>query len=355
MEMEKPIHFGAIMKERWAEMHTGPFPPVGPDDVVIRGAVINLCTADYQQWMGKRKNQGFPVSAGHEFSGTICYMGENVQPPLALGMQVGAMYAFCGKCANCRSGRTGDCTQHKRIREKGPDGFYGAKRFADYIVCDQRFVIPVDESVPPQEAAFLEPVATVVHCAKRAHIRPMEDVVVIGAGTMGLLNAQVAHCYGARVIVTELDEKKLQRAREMGIADVVDAKAQDPVQAVMALTGGKGADCVIPAVGLSAAYQQGYAMLKQLRGRLVIYPSGYPAPELPLDPNELHYRKLEIIGSFGSDQADWMDAAQMIGKGFIKCSYSLEGVMFALRDIQKAYELAATPGTYRVSIDLQGV
>ena len=72
-------------------------------------------------------------------------------------------------------------------------------------------------------------------------------------------------------------------------------------------------------------------------------------------PNELHYRKIEIIGTFGADLVDWMDSATLLSKKLIDCSYSLEGKVIPLRDIQKAYEAAATPGAYRVTVDLQGV
>jgi len=352
--LPEKIHFGVIVEGHKAEMHEAPFPQVGPEDIVIKMATCNICTTDYQQWMGLRDHQGFPMAAGHEFSGTIIHKGEKVIDAFQIGMQVGAMGGFCGKCYNCRIGNTGDCTGRAR-RGPGPDGYYGGKRFADYIVSDQKYVIPIDNSVPAAEAGFLEPVATVVQCVKKANITPMEDVVVIGAGTMGLVNAQVARAWGARVIITEIDPHKIERAKAMGIADVIDSKNTDPVAEVKRLTGGKGADCVIAAVGASIAYKQGYQMLKQLRGRLVIFPAGYPKPELQIDPNEIHYRKIEIIGTFGANLADWMDSATLLSKKLINCGHSLEGKVFPLRDIQKAYEAAATPGAYRVTVDLQGV
>lgn len=353
-QLPEKIHFGVIVEGHKAEMHECPFPEVGPEDIVIKMATNNICTTDYQQWLGLRDHQGFPMAGGHEFAGTVYYKGEDVLDSFEIGMQVGAMHPFCGKCHNCRIGHTGDCTG-KGKKGPGPDGYYGNKRFADYIVCDQRFVVPIDNSVPPAEAGFLEPVATVVQGVKKLGVKPMEDVVVIGAGTMGLVNAQVAKAFGARVIITEIDPKKIERAKQMGIGDVIDSKNTDPVAEVKRLTGGVGADAVIAAVGATIAYKQGYEMLKPLRGRLLIFPAGYPKPELQVDPNELHYRKIEIIGTFGADLVDWMDSATLLSKKLINCSYSLEGKVIPLRDIQKAYEAAATPGAYRVTVDLQGV
>jgi len=349
------IHFGAIMESHKAEMHQAPFPKVGSEDIVIKMATCNICTTDYQQWQGLRDHQGFPMAGGHEFSGTIVAMGEAVIADYKIGMQVGAMQGFCGKCYNCRIGNTGDCTGRSGNRGPAPDGFYGPKGFADYFVYNQRFVIPVDESVPAAEAGFIEPVSTAVQCVKKAGIKPMEDVVVIGAGTMGLVNAQVAKAWGARVIITEIDPGKIQHAKDMRIGDVIDSKNTDPIEEVKRLTGGKGADCVIAAVGATIAYKQGYQMLKPLRGRLVIFAAGYPKPKLDIDPNEIHYRKIEIIGTFGGNLTDWMDAATLLSKHLINCNWSLENKVFPLRDIQKAYEAAATPGAYRVTVDLQGV
>ena len=183
----------------------------------------------------------------------------------------------------------------------------------------------------------------------------MEDVVVVGAGTMGLVNAQVAKAWGARVIISDIDPKKIAQAKKMGIADVVDAKNDDPVQKVKELTDGKGADCVIAAVGSTIAYKQGYDMMKRLRGRLILFPAGYPAPELAIDPNEVHYRKIEINGTFGANTSDFIDSARLLSKRLIDMSYSLEGQVFGLKDIQKAYEAAATPGTYRITVDLQDI
>jgi len=353
--LPEKIHFGVIVEGHKAEMHEAPFPQVGPEDIVIKMATNNICTTDYQQWMGLRDHQGFPMAGGHEFAGTIFYKGEQVLDSFEIGMQVGAMHEFCGYCHNCRMGHTGDCTTRSGHKGPGPDGYYGAKRFADYIVCNQKFVVPIDASVPPAEAGFLEPVATVVQGVRKANIKPMEDVVVIGAGTMGLVNAQVAKAFGARVIITEIDPKKIERAKAMNIGEVIDSKNTDPVAEVKRLTGGVGADCVIAAVGASIAYKQGYQMLKQLRGRLVIFPAGYPKPELAIDPNEIHYRKIEIIGTFGADLVDWMASATLLSKHLINCSFSLEGKAIPLRDIQKAYEAAATPGAYRVTVDLQEV
>ena len=167
--------------------------------------------------------------------------------------------------------------------------------------------------------------------------------------------AQVAKLYGARVIVSELLPKKLERARSLGVSAVIDASQVDPVEEVKRLTGGEGADAVIFAVGNSFAYKQGFDMLKRLNGRLLFFPAGFPKPSMDFDPNTLHYRKIEFIGTINGDNADFIDASKMLSMGLIDVSKSLEGKTFPLRDFAKALETAATPNTYRISVDLQGI
>ena len=350
------ITFAAIMSRQVAEVHTAPMPEIGPEDILLKMKRINLCTTDYQHWMGLRDHQGFPSAGGHEFAGEIIAKGANVQERFQIGMQAGEMLGRCGICPECRAGNTSDCTGRAGGR-RVPDarGFFGRKRFANYAVLNQMNTVLISNNILPEEAAFLEPAATVVQCMKKARISPAEDVVIVGAGTMGLVNAQLAHAWGASVIISDIDPKKIERAKQMGFAEVIDAKNEDPVKRVFELTDGVGADCVIAAVGSSIAYKQGYEMLKRVRGRLILFPAGYPKPELAIDPNEIHYRKIDIIGSYAADLADFDMSAKLLSRKLINMSYSLEGTVFGLKDIQKAYEAAATPGTYRISVDLQDI
>jgi L-iditol 2-dehydrogenase len=227
------------------------------------------------------------------------------------------------------------------------------------MVVNQRRMIAVSNDIAPACAAFLEPFSAALHGLRKGHVLPGENVVIIGGGTMGLVNAQTAHALGARVIITEIDPYKLERAKSMAIADVIDSRNSDPVEEVKRLTGGKGADVVVPCVGLSSAYKQAYNMLRKAAGRFIIYSAGYPAPEFPADmvnSNKVHYNKLDIIGTIGANSSDCADASRFISNRLVKPELILQlNKPIPLRDIQKAYEFASTPGTFRISVDLQGV
>ena len=352
MNIPENRYFGVIVAPHQAEMHCEPLGQMGPEDLLLKMETNNICTTDYQQWMGLRNHQGFPMASGHEWSGIIVEKGEKTLNTLQVGDRVALAELGCGVCESCHSGFTNECKQSGRSY----DGVYhGDRGCSNYRIIHQGRVLPMSKEISAAEAGFLEPVSTVVAGVHKARVSHGETVVVVGAGTMGLVNAQVAKAHGARVIITEISDKKRKRAEEMGIAEVIDAKRMDPVQAVMDLTRQKGADVVIPAVGNTIAYQQAYGMLKKNRARLLLFAAGYPAPELVISPNEVHYRRMEILGTSTSTAADYLEAAQLISNKQVDCRYSLEGEVFALRDIQAAYEAAATPDTYRITLDLQGI
>ena len=130
------------------------------------------------------------------------------------------------------------------------------------------FSINFSSDLDPAEAGFLEPVATVCKGMKKLRLQPQETVVVIGAGTMGMVNAQVARCLGARVTISEIMPKKLETAKAMGF-DVIDCNEKDPVEAVKEMTNGMGVDCVIVAVGSTKANAQALEMLRERRSTAV--------------------------------------------------------------------------------------
>ena len=175
----------------------------------------------------------------------------------------------------------------------------------------------MDPKLKPSCAAFMEPLSTVVHGLKKLRLRPFETVTVIGGGTMGLLNAITAKAHGCRVVVSEGMPKKLAAAKNLGL-ETVDFTQCDPVQAVKDMTGGAGADCVIVAVGVSAANAQAIRMVRELDGRVLFFAAAHPAPAISIDSNELHYRKLELLGTYGGDMTDWEDAAMLLNSGLVQ-------------------------------------
>lgn len=343
---EGKMRFGCLVKKGVAEVRERDLPELGDYDVLLKMKACNVCTTDYGQWLGLREHQGYPMAGGHEASGIIEKVGAKVKD-FRVGDLVATGYEGCGNCEACRNGENVQCG---KIYEGTEDGYvWGFFGFSDYCVKSVRGIYKIDADLDPSEAGFLEPLATVIHGAKKLRLKPFETVVVIGGGTMGLINAQVAKAYGCRVIVSEMIPKKIETAKAMGF-EVVDCKEKDPVDEVKRLTKGRGADAVIVAVGVTAANDQGLEMLKEKDGRLLLFAAGYPAPELKIDSNTMHYRRMELIGTFGAINEDFQEAARALSTGVVDVSKLVEEKKFTLDQIQDAMEAASQPGMYRVSI-----
>lgn len=342
------MRFGCLVKKGVAEVRQRELPEVGPYDVLLKMKACNICTTDYGQWLGLREHQGYPMAGGHEAAGIVEQVGEKVTD-LKVGDMVATGYEGCGHCPACLEGHIDQCVEsHSDTKDGYKWGFFG---FSDYCVKKSASVYKVAKDLNPSEAAFMEPLATVIHGAKKLRLKPFETVVVIGAGTMGLINAQTAKAFGCRVIVTEMIKKKIKTAQAMGF-EVVDCNADDPVEKVKELTEGEGADAVIVAVGATSANDQGLQMLKQNDGRLLLFAAGYPVPELKVDSNMLHYRKMELIGTFGADHEDFKEAAKALSTKVVDVSKLVEEEKYPLSKIQEAFEHASQPGRYRVSVIL---
>ena len=234
--------------------------------------------------------------------------------------------------------------------EDGYKGFFG---FADYMVVPSRRIAKINKDLPSAEAGFLEPLATVVKGVKLVKAKPNETIAVIGAGTMGLLNALTLKAYGCKVILTESFDNKLENAKALGF-DVIDIKKEDPVEGVMRLTNGKGVDAVVVAVGNSAANNQSVKMLKEAYGRILVFAAGYPEPNFDISSNLIHYKRMEIIGTFSADYIDFMDAAELLNSGAVKVTNLLESKTFKLDDFKEALEYASIPGKYREKFIVTG-
>lgn len=148
-----------------------------------------------------------------------------------VGDFVAIAYDGCGECLACRKGDVLHCSNAASMKAKTEDGYLGGFGFADYFVRNTRSLIKMNPKLDPSEAAFLEPLATVVKGMKKLRVKPLETVAVIGAGTMGLVNALAARALGARVIVSEIMEKKINTAKEMGF-EVIDAGKENPIEKV---------------------------------------------------------------------------------------------------------------------------
>lgn len=324
-------------------------PELTPDSVLVKIEACNICTSEYGVYNGSR-TRPYPLVFGHEWAGEVLETGSHVDH-LKKGDMVACGYEFDPTSPESLEGRTGECRHIKTANDLNPDGYYGNAGFAEYAVKSKVGLYRITPGVDPAVAGLLEPIASVVFGLRKLNVHWGETVVVIGGGTMGLLNALMAREYGARVLVSELLPKKLETVRGCGI-EVIDAGAADPVQEVMRLTGGRGADAVILAVGAQSATDQSFEMLKPKRGRVLLFAAAYPSPRINLDVNTIHYRKIDIMGTFGADHRDFQTAADAINRGKIDFTPVIES-RYSFENMEDAMKAACVPGAYRVCVEMK--
>jgi L-iditol 2-dehydrogenase len=321
-------------------------PQPGPGEVLVRIRATAICTWEQRSYSGAQDNS-FPFVGGHEIAGEVVALGPGVSGDVQPGDRVALGPSSCGKCHWCLTGQDRACKHHYAGAVKygtawGPGGF------AEYKAHPADGVYPTGDA-PFDRAALTEPLSCAIHATRMLGIYVGEDVVVLGAGTMGLMNVVAAKKRGARVIVSETDPGRLEMARRMGADELIDATTVDAVERVKQLTGGRGAEAVIAAIGHQKANEQGMAMLAD-RGRYVLFAAAHPEPDLTLKPNDLHNRETGVIGVVSKDKQDFYAASRLIRHGQVDLGPLIDA-RYPLGELKAAMDHAIQAGTYRVIVE----
>ena len=320
-------------------------PRAGPGQLRIRLGYCGICTLEQRLYGGEVKI-GYPVIPGHEASGVIDAVGEGVPADLGLGVHVALdLVHRCGGCFFCRTGQSNLCVN------RFTNGHTVLGGFAEYKVVDARQAFPVPESLPLEEAAFAEPVGCCIRSLKKIGLCLAEDLLVIGAGPMGLLHLLVARCLGARVFVSDPNAERLARAAQLGADVTIDPLQVDLKALVRQHTEGRGVDaCVItsPAEGALQSAIDAVA----LNGRINIYTSYNCKPALPIDANTVHKNEALITGSEGRTERDFLQAVRLLSFGKVRVA-PLISERVGLGDVDRALHEAMSASTYRVLLDLR--
>ena len=243
-----------VRKKRCEGPRRGGTPAPCPGEVKIKVHWCGICGSDLHEYLagpifipvekphpltGKKA----PIILGHEFSGEIVQIGAGV-PAIQVGDRVTASASrSCGECFWCKRGETIICEKNAGT------GLQADGAFAEYVNVPAYDKLP--DSVTFEEAALAEPLAVGVHAMKRAQIQPEDNVVIVGAGTIGLSVLQAARASGAKItMVVEKAEARKAYARQLGATMVLDPSRMDIPGAVHEATGGVGADLGFECVGI---------------------------------------------------------------------------------------------------------
>lgn len=304
---------GGLPDIRIAEV---PVPRPAPGQVLVRVLACGVCASDLHVVAGHTPAGELPQVLGHEAAGDVAALGEGVT-----GWQVGDRVAVlpawnCFECAYCLGGRENLC---RSLRVMGVD-VDGAQ--AGYVLADERVLVPVPRSVPVEQAAILvDAVATPYHAMKRAGVTEGVSVAITGLGGLGMHAVQLCRLAGAaRIVGIDVDPVSLERARQWGVDDVVDASDGATARRVRELTDG-GVDRSLEFVGANETIDQAIKMLAP-GGRAVIV-GLTPEPLQTLPSSLLVSRELEVVGSFGSTLADVHELVDLLDAGRLDLTRSV--------------------------------
>ncbi|HEY5587002.1 MAG TPA: alcohol dehydrogenase catalytic domain-containing protein [Ruminiclostridium sp.] len=321
-----------------------PIPQINDNEVLIKVKYTGICGTDWSIFKGMYSADKLPMISGHEFSGDIVEVGKGARG-LKVGQRVTAdINIGCGTCFYCIRGEKLLCNEFTQL------GIHTDGAFAEYVKAPWSQVHILPDGLSYEAGAFIEPVSCVIHEAKAMNAKLGSSVVVIGCG-LGVLHARLAVLRAcAPVIVIGDNEKRLNIAKQMGADYIIDInKVKDPVAEVKRLTGGRGADYVIEAVGRSSTYEQAFQMLRR-GGTLAAFGIAGEQETIEVRPYEFVLGEKKVTGSCAGVGSDWTDAMTLISQGRINPE-ALFSMKVPLEDVEWALcELKKNPNLFKIFV-----
>ena len=323
-----------------------PVPEPGKGEVLVKIINIGICGSDIHVYHGKHPFTSYPVTQGHEVSGIVEKAGEGVTD-LAPGQKVTIQpQVVCGECYPCRHGKYNLCEKLKVM------GFQTTGVASEYFCVAAEKVTPLPDEMTMEEGAMIEPLAVAVHAVQRAGDVRGKDICVLGAGPIGILTAQVAKGMGARkVMITDISDIRLEKARETGIDVCVNTKAQDFARAFVDCFGPDKADVIYDCAGTDMTMDR--AIQNARKGSMIILVAVF-ASRASVDLAVLNDHELDLNTTMMYRSDDYAKAIEMVREGKVQLK-PLISRKFPFREYADAYRYIDEnrESTMKVIIDVQ--
>ncbi len=325
-----------------------PIPIINQDELLVRVSFAGVCGTDNRIYQGTKKIVG-PRIIGHEFSGVITEVGENVQD-FAINDHV-TVYPMipCGKCYTCKSGRKNICVNRTTIGYEIDGGF------AQYVKIPKEAiqmgnVLKVSAGLDEKVVSITEPIAAALNGIKRANIKKGNSVVIIGAGPIGLFHVQLAKIKEpGQLIVIEPDPEKRDLAIQLGATVTINPFEESPDSRIKEITNGDGADIVIIDVGIPTLIEESLEYVKK-GGTYVIFAGAPHGSKISIDPNLIHYKEINLTGSSASTPEIHREVLDLVESGLLDVSKLISEVV-PLDDWERAIEMKNSFQKVKVIID----
>ncbi|HVL54528.1 MAG TPA: L-threonine 3-dehydrogenase [Vitreimonas sp.] len=326
------------------ELRDVPRPDIGINDVLVRVRTTGICgtdlhIADWDPWAARTVEP--PLVVGHEFVGEIVEVGSNVTDFQPGEVVSGEGHVTCGRCRHCLAGRRHLCANSIGL------GVGRAGAFAEYVALPITNVWHHWPGVDPDVAAIFDPLGNAVHTALAFPVLG-EDVLVSGAGPIGLMAAAVVKHAGARhVVVSEPNAYRRSLAEQMGATVAIDPSKRDLHDVQRELGMVEGFDVVLEMSGNPAAIRSAIGNMAHGAGMAIL---GIPTEEISLDMNEIVFKMLTLRGIYGREMYEtWYKTTVMLQSGL-----DVRPVIthrFGFRDHEAAFEAARSGDSGKVILD----
>lgn len=285
-----------------------PVPTEG--EVLVEIKRIGICGSDIHVYHGIHPYTSYPVVQGHEVGGIVAAVGNNVS-----GIKVGDKITLmpqvtCGECYSCKHGMYHICESLKVM------GFQTEGAGQEYFTLPAWNVLKLPESMSLDQAAMIEPIAVTVHALSRGGGVEGKRLIVLGAGTIGNLAAQVAKSSGAKsVMITDISPYKLEKARQCGIDFVVNTAQENLGDAITRSFGPEKADVILECVGVEATITD--AVQYARKGSTIVI-VGVFGRKPQIDLGLVQDRELTLVGTLMYQRADYERAIELVASGQMK-------------------------------------
>ena len=338
-------------------LETVPVPVIGPGELLVRIATCGVCGTDLKKiHLG---SHSAPRIFGHEMAGTIVRAGEDVTNFTA-GERVMVFHHIpCGHCYYCRKQTFAQCSTYKKVGatagfEPSGGGFSEYIRVMDWIVA-MGGVVRIPDGVPFEQAAFIEPVNTVLKAVKMLNLAADETVLVIGQGPIGIMLASLSRRSGARVLTSDLYPERHAIAAKFGLHEPIDARNENVVERAMAATEGRGADAVLLAVGGSALIPTAMAAVRP-GGKVMLF-AQTQHETASFDPGAVCMDEKTLLGSYSSSFEILDEVTDLVFGGYCN-GFDLTQLIshrFSLEQAAAAIEIASHPKADSMKIMIEPV
>jgi threonine 3-dehydrogenase len=325
-----------------------PRPEIGINDVLVRVRKASICGTDihilnWDDWASR--TIPVPMVIGHEFMGEIVEVGENVSDFFPGQVVSGEGHVVCGRCRNCLAGRRHLCAHTSGVGVNRPGAF------AEYIALPMTNIWVHRHAIDPEVACVFDPFGNAVHTALAFPVLG-EDVLVTGAGPIGIMAAAVARHAGARhVVITDLNPYRLDLARKVGVTLAVDPREKSLKDVQNDLGMSEGFDVGLEMSGNASAFRDMIANMSH-GGRIAML--GIPPGEMAIDWNAVIFNMLTIHGIYGREMYEtWYKMTVMLESGL-----DIKPVIthrFSHRNYREAFELMKSGNSGKIILDWQDV